>query len=92
MKDSWKSIAVGAMSCVTLMVGFWLVEARNYVSRAEASAMIQTESPYIVDQQLVLQSLDNLNRQLETNNRLITDLNLELARLRAEIDKLDKGD
>ena len=87
MKDSWKTIAVAAMSCVTLMVSFWLIEARNYVSRAEASEMIQLESPYTSDRQLVLQNLDSINQKLEENNKLINELNVEIARLRAELNR-----
>lgn len=88
MKDTWKSIAVGALSCLTLMVGFWLVEAREYVSRTEVSEMIKTQSPYVADRQLILASMDNLSRTLEENNKAINSLNVEIARLRAELDKI----
>jgi len=88
MKDAWKSIAVGAISCLTLMIGFWLVEAREYVSRAEVSEMIKTQSPYVADRQLILTSMDNLSRTLEENNKAINSLNVEIARLRAELDKI----
>tara|TARA_R110000824_G_scaffold322534_4_gene509361 strand:+ start:586 stop:858 length:273 start_codon:yes stop_codon:yes gene_type:complete len=88
MKDSWKSIAVGAISCLTLMVGFWLVEAREYVSRSEVSEMIKTQSPYVADRQLILAGMENLSETLEENNRAINSLNVEIARLRAELDKI----
>ena len=90
MKDWWKTTTIALAGCVTLMVGFWLTAGANYVTRPEVSNMIRTESPYIVDQQLVLQSLNNLNERLDKNNQLINSLNLEIARLRAEIDKLDE--
>ena len=87
MKDSWKTIAIAAISCITLMVGFWLVESRNYISRADASEMIQLESPYTKDRQLVLKNLDSINQKLEENNKLINELNVEIARLRAELEQ-----
>ena len=87
MKDSWKTIAISASSCVALMLGFWLVEAQGYISRAEASEMIQTESPYTSDRSLVLKNLDSINQKLEENNKLINELNVEIARLRAELEQ-----
>lgn len=88
MKDAWRSIAVAAVSCLTLMIGFWLVEAREYVSRAEVSEMIKTQSPYVADRQLILSGMENLSRTLEENNKAINGLNVEIARLRAELDKI----
>jgi hypothetical protein len=89
MKDWWKTTTVALASCVALMIGFWLTAGASYVTRPEVSNMIRTESPYVVDQQLVLQSLNNLNERLEKNNELIDSLNLEIARLRAELDKIN---
>jgi len=80
-------MAITAISCVTLMLGFWLVEAQGYISRTEASEMIQTESPYTSDRALVLQNLDSINQKLEEMNRYINELNVEIARLRAELEK-----
>jgi|TARA_R100000700_G_C3079631_1_gene85940 hypothetical protein len=88
MKDAWRSIAVAAVSCLTLMIGFWLVEAREYVSRAEVTEMIKTQSPYVADRQLILSGMENLSRTLEENNKAINGLNVEIARLRAELDKI----
>ena len=65
MKDSWKSIALGSVSCLTLMVGFWMVEAREYVTRVGVVEMIETRSPYVADRQLILVGIDNLNKTLE---------------------------
>jgi hypothetical protein len=86
MKDGWRSIAVGSISCLTLMVGFWLVEAREYVSRAEVSELIKTQSPYVADRQLILAGMENLSETLEENNKAINSLNVEIARLRAELE------
>tara|TARA_R110000824_G_scaffold9415_4_gene42123 strand:+ start:21788 stop:22051 length:264 start_codon:yes stop_codon:yes gene_type:complete len=85
MKDSWRTIAITSISCITLMMGFWLVESKNYISRAAASEMIRVESPYAADRQLVLKNLDSINQKLEENNKLINELNVEIARLRAEL-------
>ena len=88
MKDIWKTVATSALSCVILMVGFWIVQARDYVTRPEVSDMIQTESPYLVDKQLVLQNINEMKDVLQKNTEVIAQLNLEIARLRAELDKI----
>ena len=88
MGDVWKTVAISAVSCVVLMVSFWLVEMKDYVTRIEASEMIQTQSPYLVDRQLVLKSLNDMNEALRNNTQVISELNLEIARLRTELDKI----
>tara|TARA_R110000824_G_scaffold139554_1_gene304702 strand:- start:101 stop:319 length:219 start_codon:yes stop_codon:yes gene_type:complete len=70
------------------MVGFWMVEAREYVTRVGVVEMIETRSPYVADRQLILVGIDNLNKTLEENNKAINSLNVEIARLRAELDKI----
>ena len=87
MKDSWRTVAIASISCITLMMGFWLVESKDYISRAAASEMIRVESPYTADRQLVLKNLDSINQKLEENNKLINELNVEIARLRAELEE-----
>lgn len=88
MSHLWKTIAVSSFSCLILMVGFWMVEASDYVSRADVSKMIQTESPYLLDRQLVLKSIQDINEALKQNTQVISELNTEIARLRTELDKL----
>ena len=88
MKDIWKTLAVSAASCVILMTSFWLIEVKDYVTRSEASEMIQTQSPYLADRQLVLKSLNDMNDTLRKKTEVISALNLEIARLRTELDRI----
>tara|TARA_A100001515_G_scaffold128207_1_gene114323 strand:- start:4171 stop:4446 length:276 start_codon:yes stop_codon:yes gene_type:complete len=88
IKDNWKTAAVTATSCVIMMVSFWLVQAKDYVTRNEVSDMIQTESPYLVDKQLVLQNINDMKEVLKDNTQVISQLNIEIARLRSELDKI----
>ena len=87
IKDTWKTVSVSAISCVIMMAGFWMTQAKEYVTRAEVSGMIQTESPYLVDKQLVLQSMNDMKEVLKDNTRVISQLNVEMAILRSELDK-----
>jgi len=88
MKDSWKTVAISAMSCVIMMAGFWMTQAKNYVTRPEVSNMIQTESPYLGDKQLVLQNINEMKEVLNKNTQVISALNIEIARLRSELDRI----
>ena len=88
IKDNWKTAAVTATSCVIMMVSFWLVQAKDYVTRNEVSDMIQTESPYLVDKQLVLQNINDMKEVLKDNTQVISQLNIEIARLRTELNKI----
>ena len=90
IKDNWKTAAVTATSCVIMMVSFWLVQAKDYVTRSQVSDMIQTESPYLVDKQLVLENINEMKEVLRKNTEVISQLNLEIARLRTELDRLDQ--
>ena len=87
MKDWWKTSSVGLAGCLIAMIGFWLTSGANYVTRGDVSTMIAKESPYVVDQQLILQNLQSLNEKLARNNELINSLNIEIASLRTEINK-----
>ena len=61
---------------------------KDYVTRDQASQMIQTQSPYLVDKQVVLKSLNDMNEVLRKNTEVISELNLEIARLRTELDRI----
>jgi hypothetical protein len=80
----WQQVATSLVAVVVSMLGFWLVEGREYVTRAEASEMIAKESPYIRDRNMVL---DRLSEMVEINRQLaqaIQDLRVEISELRIE--------
>jgi uncharacterized small protein (DUF1192 family) len=88
--DTWKTIATTAIGCVVLMVSFWMVESKNYITRAEAVDMIKSLAPYNEDRQLISQSLSNLYDAMKSNTEVIAELRIEIARLRAELDKYER--
>jgi hypothetical protein len=80
----WQQVATSLVAVVVSMLGFWLVEGREYVTRAEVSEMIAKESPYIRDRNMVL---DRLSEMVEINRQLaraIQDLRVEISELRIE--------
>ena len=54
--------------------------------------MIQTQSPYLADRQLVLKSLNDMTETIRKNTEVISELNLEIARLRTELDRITNED
>ena len=88
MRDIWKTLAISAASCVVLMVSFWMIEMKDYITRDQASQMIQTQSPYLADRQLVLKSLNDMTETIRKNTEVISALNLEIARLRTDLDRI----
>lgn len=77
-------------TAVLAMAAFWLVEGRGYISRSEAAVMIEKESPYIKDQNMILNRLTEL---IETNRELRTalyDLKTEVVELQTLMRKSDE--
>ena len=69
-KDSiWKTLSVTSISCVVLMTGFWLVEVQGYVDQEQVSNMIQRESPYTVDRELVRATLNDVRINIKNNKQ-----------------------
>ena len=80
----WQQVTTSLVAVVLAMLAFWLVEGREYVTRAEASEMIAKESPYIRDRNMVL---DRLGEMVEINRQLaqaIQDLRVEISELRSD--------
>lgn len=79
----WQQVATSLVAVVVAMLGFWLVEGREYVTRLQVREMISLESPYVQDRNMVLDRLAEaatVNRELTA---AINDLRVELSELRA---------
>lgn len=82
IQEFWKEIALVFFTTTIMMLGFWLVEAHAYVPREEISDMIQLESPYTRDQNMITNQLSDLNHSTEELTKVIGELNAELSYLR----------
>ena len=86
----WKTISFTCITSIFLMCGFWLVEVKGYVSQDKVSQMIQRESPYLLERELIRTTLDDVRVNLKANTQVLNSLNVEIARLRAEIERIVK--
>ena len=86
----WKTTTVTGISCIVLMVGFWLVEAKAYVTENKVSEMIQKESPYVIDKELVRATLNEVRLNLSANTAVLNELNVEIAKLREKLDSIER--
>lgn len=96
-KDSIVSWFQNVIAVVIAMVSFWMIEARYYITREEASEMIKTQifqSPYSQDKNLIFDSLnnqkinnDNLVKALKENTDAINQLRVNVAIIANKVDK-----
>lgn len=76
------TILAALATAVVAMTGFWLVSGREYISRSEAAIMIETQSPYIKDQSLILSRLKELVEVNKELQKTVADLKTEVAELK----------
>lgn len=96
-KDSIVSWFQNVIAVVIAMVSFWMIEARYYITREEASEMIKIQifqSPYSQDKNLIFDSLnnqkinnDNLVKALKENTDAINQLRVNVAIIANKVDK-----
>lgn len=81
-KNGWGRVAVVAIISFLATSGFWNVLNQYFNSdrpnRSEVRQMVQTESPYVRDQQAIKQSLETLKEGQRS-------IELELRELRSEV-------
>ena len=84
--------AVTVLTTIVIsMTGFWLMIGREYTTRAEVSRMIDRESPYVQDRNMILEVLaDNkdannkLRQAIDNNTRVIVELRTVMEFLRKD--------
>lgn len=76
--DVWKTLAVIAITALLSMAATVVTVAKDTPTREQISEMIQTESPYIRDQNLVRQIAEDV-REVRVQ---VTELTAEVAELR----------
>lgn len=87
--EMWKQGAIQLAVVVVAMLGFWIVEGREYVTRAEVSEMISRESPYSNDRSMILQSIGDASedrKQLTSAIRSLEQVVVELKTILKERD------
>ena len=95
MKELTSHIMTSLIACVIAMMAFWMVEARNYITRSEAVELITINSPYTKDKawlqaEINRANADNksLSEAIQRNNEVTSELKLELAVLNKALQNL----
>lgn len=93
----WRQVGTASISCIVLMIGWWLAQGRNVAMREDVEAMIKRDSPYVVDKQIIFERINNLESYNQTymkawdkNIEVINELKIELARLRFILENMEK--
>jgi len=90
-KDLFQLTVTILSTVVVTLVGFWLVEGRYYVDRAEVSDMIANEAPYNEDRNMILTTLQDRKEVDKTLVIAITELREAITELKVQIVR-DGGD
>ena len=91
----WKKFsgdALRTMGVVIIgMLGFWMVEGREYVTRSDVVELMDREAPYVQDREWIRRSLERheesnneLNTTLKTLNDTMIELKTEIKFLRSQ--------
>lgn len=90
MNDIVKMIGTILLTIIISMAGFWLMIGREYITRAEATRLINVHSPYVKDKKFIMEKITDMN---VTNQKLIQvmdDLRIEIAALRQTLKYIEK--
>jgi hypothetical protein len=90
MKDFTNNIVTSLMACVVAMIAFWMVEARNYVTRDETIKLIESNSPYSQDKNMIMAELSRTNLEAKDMKRSNDETREVLSELKVEIAVLNK--
>jgi hypothetical protein len=90
MKEVWKQLTTTLSVVVIAMAAFWLVEAREYVTRGEMSQNLEKVvlglHDELADERAVTVALA---LTLDANTKAINDLRVVLARLEGKLQPFD---
>lgn len=85
-KDMTSHIMTSLVACIIAMMAFWMVEARNYITRQDAINIINDNSPYLKDKawlqaEILRANADNkaLSAAIQRNNEVTSELKTEVA-------------
>ncbi len=92
----WENIATTSIGIIVTMIGFWVAIGRNMATKSEVSHMIETQSPYNVDRQFIMERLaSNKETQaafafaLQRNTEVMTELKIQIATLGKTLEALE---
>lgn len=93
----WESVATTSIGIIVTMIGFWFTIGRNMTTKAEVAHMIETQNPYNIDRQFIMERLNN-NKESQTvfalalqrNTEVMNELKIQIATLGKTLEALEK--
>lgn len=85
-------IVATLITVILTMVGFWLMEGREFVTRNEALELIQTENKIILERMDARDKNEQrLENVLEKNTEAIQQLKVQIATLNSTLEFIDRN-
>lgn len=84
MKEFWKQSFVTAATVIVMMLAFWLVEGREYISRAEVEHFVEQRVSERFERVL------EVEQALKDNTKVINELRIQLAVLNETLKHIQK--
>jgi peptidoglycan hydrolase CwlO-like protein len=91
MRDIVTYAVTSLITIVIAMMGFWMLEARNYITRSDAIQLIEANSPYAKDKVWIVAEINRANEANKELKNVIDKTNEVLNELRVEIAVLNEN-
>lgn len=85
-----KTVSTSAATVLVSLVVFWFTRGVDMPTRTEVGNMIAKESPYLMDKQFIMSKLADNSKVNETTAALLSDLRVELEKLRITLDNINE--
>lgn len=86
----WRSVSISAATIIVSMLGWWVMQGKDLVTRQEVKVMISTEGPYVKDQVFIMSKLSDNSKINEEVAKTLGSIKVELERLRITLDLMAK--
>lgn len=89
--NGWWRMGAGILAGVVIaMIGFWLVEAREYVSRDDVRTVVQETSAYSQDRRFITTSLERIESGVQDTNGSVIEIHQRLNILEQRMARLEE--
>lgn len=86
-RNFWQSAAIALISVIVTVLLWWIAFTGTLVTKTEAAIMIQTQSPYVKDQQYLRETLSYVRTELEMLRHELEAVKIEQARTNVILEK-----
>ena len=92
LSQDWvKTVLAALLSAALTSLGWYVSIVGDMVTMKEATAIVQTQAPYLEDRKHLIATLSALQQTTSRNQETITKLRVEISRLNATIRSLERS-